>query len=64
MVGHNIPGAYRSIIPEDWDRLNDIFIPEFLADFLLLHRVGIRRSGAMCSLPFVDSLARRPWGEP
>ena len=27
--------------PEDWDRSNDIFIPEFLAGFLLLHRAGL-----------------------
>ncbi len=27
--------------PESWDRSNDIFIPEFLARFLLLHRSGL-----------------------
>ena len=27
--------------PESWDRSNDIFIPEFLAGFLLLHRSGL-----------------------
>ena len=39
--GHMIPGSQKSMIHfSSWDTSTDIFIPEFLAGFMLLIEVG------------------------
>ena len=66
MAGHNIPGAHRSMILRKigTDQMTSSFQSSWQVFSFFIGLAWTRRSGAMRSLPFVDSLARRPWGEP
>ena len=52
--------------PNSWDTSNEIFIPEFLAGFLLLHRSGLepnQKSGILGGTTSVARALREQWSD-